>query len=264
MPSSSDLFSRQSAVYASARPTYPEAFYSAIAALTSAHDVVWDCGCGSGQATHALTAHYGRVVATDISAEQIACALEHPQVEYAVCGAEDAVHVAEQSVDLITVATAVHWFDVPRFYEEALRVLVPGGVLAVWAYSGHTISPEIDAWTARYAREVVGSYWRKDRLNLLHDHYASLPPIPSAMVEVTSELEEKDWAAQQHMTLHGYENYLRSWSASQAYVDAHSADPLASAQLPSLSTVWGDACATRLVSWPLFVRVFRKKVRPER
>ena len=255
--STSDLFTRQSSIYASARPTYPEGLYEALAGMTRAHGAAWDCGCGNGQAARALAAHYERVVATDVSPEQIAHARAHPRIDYKACGAEDAPHLAAQSVDLVVAATAIHWFDIPRFYQEALRVLVPGGILAVWAYSGHVVAPEVDAWTARYASEVIGAYWRKDRLSLLTDGYTSLPAVPNAMQEVTPELGGP-WAAQQQMTLDAYKNYLRSWSASQAYLDAHGTDPLASDLLPDLDAIWGEAQATRLVSWPLFVRAFRK------
>ena len=45
------------------------------------------------------------------------------------------------SVDLVTVAQALHWFDLPRFYDEVQRVARPGGLIAVWCYQLHTISP---------------------------------------------------------------------------------------------------------------------------
>jgi len=43
--------------------------------------------------------------------------------------------VEDNSVTLIQVATALHWFDIEKFYRECDRVLVPGGVIAAFAYA---------------------------------------------------------------------------------------------------------------------------------
>lgn len=42
--------------------------------------------------------------------------------------------LSDASVDLITVGTALHWFDVERFCAECSRVLRPGGVLVAYSY----------------------------------------------------------------------------------------------------------------------------------
>ena len=44
--------------------------------------------------------------------------------------------VPSSSADLVTVSTAAHWFDLPRFLREVDRVLAPGGVLAMYGYCG--------------------------------------------------------------------------------------------------------------------------------
>lgn len=36
-------------------------------------------------------------------------------------------------MDLVTAASALHWFDLPAFYREVRRVLKPHGCLAAWA-----------------------------------------------------------------------------------------------------------------------------------
>jgi len=38
------------------------------------------------------------------------------------------------SVDLLTAASAAHWFDVEGFIKEAVRVLKPHGCLALFGY----------------------------------------------------------------------------------------------------------------------------------
>jgi hypothetical protein len=54
-------------------------------------------------------------MATDESAEMIAQAPRDPKIEYRVSEAEDS-GIAAHSVDLVTVATAIHWFDLRKFY----------------------------------------------------------------------------------------------------------------------------------------------------
>ncbi len=39
------------------------------------------------------------------------------------------------SARLVTVAQALHWFDLARFFSEVRRVLAPDGVLAVISYA---------------------------------------------------------------------------------------------------------------------------------
>ena len=48
---------------------------------------------------------------------------------------EDMSFCADNSVDLITSAQAMHWFDLDKFYAEATRVLKPNGVLATYGYA---------------------------------------------------------------------------------------------------------------------------------
>lgn len=39
------------------------------------------------------------------------------------------------SVDLLTAASAAHWFDIERFLKEAARVLKPHGCIALLGYT---------------------------------------------------------------------------------------------------------------------------------
>ena len=96
-----------------------------------------DIGCGSGQSTVALSQHFKEVIGADVSEAQLA---QTPQglpgaVSFRVSSAEDLSFQASGSVDLVTVASAIHWIDLDQFYPEVERVLRPGGVLAVYGYS---------------------------------------------------------------------------------------------------------------------------------
>src|SRR5690348_223725 len=154
-----DHFSGVAAQYASFRPRYPAALFDFIAALCSARRRAWDCACGTGQATLDLAERFDSVVATDASPQQIAAAAAHARVTYRVAPAERS-GLEDRSIDLVAVAQALHWLDLPRFYAEAQRVLVPQGVIAVWTYGGLSVAeePAIDAALRRFAEEVVGPF----------------------------------------------------------------------------------------------------------
>src|SRR5438067_11289944 len=119
-----DLFSGHAALYARARPTYPESLIAEVAALAPGNKLAWDVGTGNGQAARLLARHFQRVHASDPSAQQIAEAESHPQIDFI---AEPAEHcsLADASCDLVLAAQALHWFDPDIFYAEIRRVLRP-------------------------------------------------------------------------------------------------------------------------------------------
>ena len=123
-----DHFSTVAQDYARFRPGYPAALFSTLAGLAPTRDLAWDCATGNGQAAVHLAGHFARVVATDLSQEQLGRAIAAPRIVFRRAGAEES-GLDPSSVDLITVAQAVHWFDFDRFDAEARRVLVPRGVL---------------------------------------------------------------------------------------------------------------------------------------
>ena len=167
-----DLFSGIAAAYAAARPTYPDALFKRLAALAPAATRAWDCGTGSGQAAMGLARWFARVDATDASAEQIAHAIPHERVHYAV-GTAEASGLPDRSCDLVSVAQALHWFDRPRFFEEARRVLKPGGIIAVIGSSWFYIDPSIDPVVDGFLLQPIDGYWTANN-QLLWDGYRSI------------------------------------------------------------------------------------------
>jgi SAM-dependent methyltransferase len=242
-----DHFSSASDRYAAYRPDYPAALFAWLAGLCAEHDLAWDCATGSGQAALGLAPHFRRVVATDASAEQIRHAAPHPLIDYRVAPAE-ASGLADHSVDLVTVAQAAHWFDLPRFYAEAARVLKPGGAIAVWGYGRMLLPGEMDALFQRFYAETVGPYWPLERA-LIDDAYRSLD-FPFAEIEAPAFAIEVEW------TLPRLLDYLSTWSAVKRYQAARGHDPLP-ALLAELRALWGDPEAARALQWPLFLRAGR-------
>jgi len=244
-----DHFSRLAAQYAEFRPRYPSALFDYLARTAPARTRAWDCACGNGQATTDLAERFDAVIATDASAKQIAAAAQHPRVTYAVARAEQC-GLEDTSVDLVTVAQSLHWFDLPPFYAECERVLRPDGVLAVWTYGVPRLNDaSLDPLLQKYYWETVGTYWPPERRHVesgyrtLSFPFKEIPP-PSFSMHV-------DWPLPQLL------GYLRSWSATSRYVDARGTDPVVPLG-EELGALWGDAQRTRTVSWPLSMRVGRK------
>jgi len=242
-----DHFSSASDRYAAYRPDYPAALFAWLAGLSAEHDLAWDCATGNGQAALGLAPHFRRVVATDASAEQVRHAAPHPLIDYRVAPAE-ASGLVDHSVGLITVAQAAHWFDLPRFYAEAARVLKPGGAIAVWGYGRMLLPSEMDALLQRFYAETVGPYWPPERA-LIDDAYRSLD-FPFAEIEAPAFAIEVEW------TLPRLMDYLSTWSAVKRYQAAQGRDPLP-ALLAELRFLWGDPETARALQWPLFLRAGR-------
>jgi SAM-dependent methyltransferase len=241
-----DHFSAQAAAYARYRPAYPASLFDFLASCCRDHGLAWDCGTGNGQAALGLALHFTRVVATDASATQVAHATPDPNVHYAVAPAEQAPLEAH-TADLVTVAQAVHWFDLDGFYAEVGRVLKPGGVVALWTYGLFRVAPEVDAVVDRYYHDVVGPYWPPER-QLVDDAYRTLP-FPFAELTPPVLTLEAEWDFDM---LFGY---LGTWSAYQRYRQQQGADPRARIR-EALAAAWGTA-GQRQLRWPLYLRVGR-------
>jgi ubiquinone/menaquinone biosynthesis C-methylase UbiE len=105
------LFQAQASAYACFRPTYPTALYDVIhefAALDH-RGMALDVGTGTGQVAAQLAQSFERVIGVDSSQGQIEHAVQLPNVEYLLAAAEQVPQVASGSVDLATVAQALHW-----------------------------------------------------------------------------------------------------------------------------------------------------------
>lgn len=153
-----DHFSRVADTYATYRPGYPEPLFDWLTALSPGHALVWDVATGSGQAAVSLASRFERVHATDASAAQLIHAEERPNIHYA-CEPAEASSLPDESVDLVTVAQALHWFDAGRFFQEAERVLKPGGVIAAWCYGQFEMEAGLNDTLDHFYHETVGPYW---------------------------------------------------------------------------------------------------------
>ncbi len=240
-----DHFSTKARAYAEFRPDYPAVLFDFAASLAPRRGIAWDCGTGAGQAAVALAARFGRVIATDASAQQLEHARPHERVEYRVAPAEDS-GIDRASVDLVTVAQALHWFDLPRFYAEVRRVLAPGGAIAVWMYNDSTLDdPGLSEMLHRFNHETVLPFWPPERKHVVAG-YRDLP-FPFREIPAPELTLECDWALAEVI------GYVRTWSAVTRYTARHGTDPVIPLEA-ELAAAWGDPATRRQIRWPLAIR----------
>ena len=240
----SDHFSGHADSYAAHRPGYPQALFDWLARQCPRRQCAWDCATGSGQAAGGIAPYFEHVVATDASSTQIDNAVPHVGVEYRVATAEDS-GLRDSAIDLITVAQALHWFDLPAFFAEVQRVTHEGAVITAWSYERSKVNGDIDK-TLEMIFDEVEAYWPPER-EIVENRYRDIvlpgEPLTPPPFDMTV-----DWTADNMLA------YLRTWSATRRYMADRNADPVGLHE-QALKDAWGDNAQT--VHWPLTMLVSR-------
>jgi len=258
-----DLFHKQADKYAETRPSYPPELFRFIASKTPHHQLAWDVGTGSGQAAISLAGMYEIVVGTDTSEKQIAFAPKLPNIRYhftpPTISLQDLEHLIgpASSVDLITVAQALHWFDLPAFYDR-VRLLLrkPDGVLAVWCYTVPRINEEVDRVFDRLYAESR-PFW-EERRQWVDDEYRCIefPFDPVEGAEVTGPFE---FVSEREMDFGKFLTYIRSWSSYQTALEK-GVDLLREGLVDEMRGAWGgDGRDVKVVRYPIHLRIGRVK-----
>jgi len=240
-----DYFSTQSNDYKKFRPEYPSEMIDFIVSKCTAKDAAWDCATGTGQVATMLSSHFNKIIATDASEKQIAAATPVHNIEYKISTAENS-GLPDNYFDLITVAQAAHWFNLPKFYEEVKRVAKPNAVLAVWGYANHTINPEIDAVVWKLYHDILNDYWPKERFIVEQGYKDIMLPF--------KKIDAPSFSITKNVNLPQLLGYLFTWSATQQYILKNNQNPVELIYDELLST-WGDASNEHIITWPVFLKM---------
>ena len=242
-----DHFSSLALRYSKFRPHYPDELFDYLASIAPSRETAWDCATGNGQAAVGLAQLFRRVVATDPSAEQVSLAAKHESIFYVIATAEHCC-LQTNSADLITVAQALHWFDLDRFNAEARRVLRPKGVLATWAYGWAHVCAPVDEIVKHLHDDLLGPYWL-DENRIAAEGYTRLA-FPF------DEAESPPFTMSAYWNLDEMKGYLMTWSAAERYRRANEIDPIDMVK-ERLAQAWGEDGVRREVRWELKLRVGR-------
>ncbi|MCK8491131.1 class I SAM-dependent methyltransferase [Spirosoma sp. RP8] len=240
-----DRFSGHADLYAQYRIDYPQDLYDFILSSTDGRHMAWDCATGNGQVAGVLADTFEQVEATDISETQLILAVKKPNIRYQLSQAEQ-TPFANQTFDLITVAQALHWFNVKAFHTEVRRIAKPGATLAEWGYGLATLGADLDPLLIDFYRNQVGPYWDPQRVHI-DKSYATLP-FPFADVQHQGFTIRRTWSLDRFL------NYLRTWSAVRQYIHENEEDPVTPFG-EQLQPIWGDT--ERDVTFPVFLRLGR-------
>ncbi|KAK9696212.1 trans-aconitate methyltransferase 1 [Basidiobolus ranarum] len=125
--------------YRKFRPNYQQDLYQLVYKQHTENganfDVALDVGTGTGQVAESLAARFQKVYGIDSSSTMLDSAIKGNNIIYSVGSAEDLSQFGSQSIDLISVAEAFHWFNHSKFFDEVQRVLKPQGTLVIIGYS---------------------------------------------------------------------------------------------------------------------------------
>jgi SAM-dependent methyltransferase len=244
-----DNFSKQSALYAQFRPSYPKALFDFILSLVTEKNIAWDCGTGNGQVAVELAKYFAKVYATDISENQLKNAVQKENIIYKKESAEKTTFPANE-FDLITVAQAIHWFDFDAFYKEVNRTLKAGGILAVIGYNIIKTDTETDKIINNFYWNITGPYWDKER-KYIDEEYKTIP-FPYKDLQTPEFTSEYEWELP-HLT-----GFLNSWSAVQHYKDKNNNQNPVDLIINDLKKIWPEGIKKK-VSFPILLRIGRKE-----
>jgi trans-aconitate 3-methyltransferase len=248
--------SEQGKNYAQVRPTYSLKLYQAIldhhTSTGGELNTLLDVGCGPGFATVGLAPHFVHAIGIDPSEGMIETARStggtsstSEPIRFEISNAEElgqtlSPAIPDSSVDLITAATAAHWFDMPRFWKRAAEVLKPGGSVAIWCAGRIHISPSvpnheaIQTFMEDYRDNFLVQYIEPGNL-LAENLYVGLA-LPWTLKDPVQEFDES--------------TYLRKeWNsgASGAEEGEFYAGGKISVDMKKLELVWGTS--SPIVRW---------------
>lgn len=234
--------------YSLSRPRYPEPLFDFLARQAPGHSLAWDAGTGNGQAAERLARHFKKVVATDIDPRQLDLAMPHPAVTYHERPCQQS-GLEANSVDLVSAATAVHWFPLEAFYGEVERVLKPEGIFAVWSYLRPVAEGRLDELLAYYYDELLipllpagQSYHVRLYRDLPFPAYEEIAVPPFEIVET--------WNRERLLEM------MRTPSPRQEFMRRFGRDPLSDIETELKEVLAG--LETFQVRFPLSARVGRK------
>jgi SAM-dependent methyltransferase len=134
-------FDQMVELYARARPRAPDEVFAALAACVPPPADALEIGCGPGNASQPLLERGFRIHAVELGENLAAFARERlAQFPFTVqVGRFEDAPLEPASVDLVMCSSAFHWLDRQQALRQVVKVLKPGGALAlIWGSARRT------------------------------------------------------------------------------------------------------------------------------
>jgi SAM-dependent methyltransferase len=270
----------QGAAYAQNRYGYnPELYQLILDHHTSTGgqlNTILDVGCGPGTAVRELAPHFSHAIGLDPSEGMISTARSlggasstSEPINFQVSTAESlgsqlSPPIPDSSIDLITAATAAHWFDMTRFWPRAAQVLKPGGSAALWTSGSIRTHPSMpnraaiqaafDDFEDRHLRD----YMEPGNL-LVRNLYVGLP-LPWTLVAPAGPVPEFDEASffRKVWDQDGGVDSAGEFFMGQQSVDMDTMEKIVGTASPV--TRWREAHPDAVGTERDVVRIFRREV----
>lgn len=244
----------QGKAYAQVRRDYHPSIYQAVldhhTSTGGQLDTLVDVGCGPGNAARQLGKHFKHAIGLDPSQGMISMARSlggttstSETINFEVSdaqqlGANLSPPIEDSSVDLITAATAAHWFDMSKFWPSAARILKPGGSVALWTSGEARTDPTlpnaeaIQAAVEEHQARYLKPFFEPGNL-LNHNRYRDLL-LPWTLAEPVPEFDKdafirKEWNYGDEFVVGGSEidldSFEKLWASASAQVRWYEAHP---------------------------------------
>ncbi|MDB5985575.1 MAG: methyltransferase [Nevskia sp.] len=241
-------FSNRVADYERWRPGYPAALTQWLIERCglSAGDAVADIGCGTGLFARDLLAARLRVYGIEPNAAMRAAAERNFAGNsdfLSVDGRAEVTGLAPHSVRLVSAAQAFHWFDVPRARAECVRILQPGGRVALIWNVRRVDTPFLRAYEDML-RRLAPDYGQAGV-----PEQASIPQIDAFFA--SQSYQQQDFEYLQHFDAEG----LRGRLLSSSYVPAPDA-PGHAAIVAACDALFTEHAQNGIVEFPYDTKVF--------
>jgi ubiquinone/menaquinone biosynthesis C-methylase UbiE len=151
-------------------------------------------------------------------------------------------------VDIVTVAQAAHWLDLPEFYDEVRRVVRPGGLISLITYDTVEASHPVRPLLAQFYSEVIGPYWPAERKHVETGY--RLLAFPFDEIATPAMTMRSSWTFKELI------GYIDTWSAIRNCEAIRGRQPI-ELFFTELEQLWGDMDIRREFSWKLSMRVGR-------
>lgn len=131
-----NIFDDVATIYEKYRPSYPEEYINYLISKCNLNknSVVADIGAGTGIFTKQLLDKNLKVIAVEPNNKMrkvLEEKLSGNKNFTSTNGTDKNTNLEENSIDLITVAQAFHWFDIQSFRKECKRILKPNGKICI-------------------------------------------------------------------------------------------------------------------------------------